>query len=70
MLPVEFLNYADQIAKNNSLGPAEYRSAVSRAYYAVYHSAQAFLRAVKIEAWPAGVEFRISPLHRRRPCAN
>src|SRR5438105_1193140 len=50
MHPVEFLRYADQIGQDSSLGPAEYRSAVSRAYYAAFHSALEFLRAVKIKA--------------------
>jgi hypothetical protein len=50
MIPVEFLHYADQIAQTAGLGPAEYRSAISRAYYAAYHSGRAFLRAAKIEA--------------------
>jgi uncharacterized protein (UPF0332 family) len=53
MLPVAFLQYADQLAQNNAVGPAEYRSAVSRAYYAAHHSARSFLQAVKILA-PAG----------------
>jgi uncharacterized protein (UPF0332 family) len=50
MLPIELLHYADRIAKDPSLGAAEYRSAVSRAYYAAHHSARGFLQAVKIKA--------------------
>jgi uncharacterized protein (UPF0332 family) len=50
MLAIEFLRYADRLAQNSALGPAEYRSAGSRAYYAAHHSARAFLRAVGLEA--------------------
>jgi uncharacterized protein (UPF0332 family) len=50
MLPVELLHFADQLAQNSALGAAEYRTAVSRAYYAAHHSARAFLRAVRIQA--------------------
>jgi uncharacterized protein (UPF0332 family) len=50
MLAIEFLRYADHLARDSALGAAEYRSAVSRAYYAAHHSARAFLRAVGIKA--------------------
>jgi uncharacterized protein (UPF0332 family) len=50
MLPVEFLAYADRLARDSSLGAAEYRRAVSRAYYAAHHAARTFLQGVQIEA--------------------
>jgi uncharacterized protein (UPF0332 family) len=48
LLAIDFAQFASQLAQDTSLGPVEYRSAVSRAYYGAFHSAQAFLRNVKI----------------------
>lgn len=45
MKPQDFLTYAEGIAGSNAFGPAEYRSAISRAYYAVYLAARDWLRA-------------------------
>jgi len=43
MNPDEFLKLANRLALSRSSGPAEFRSAVSRAYYAVYHIAERIL---------------------------
>lgn len=46
----QFLTHAQALASDASLGPAEYRSSVSRAYYGAFLVAQAFLRDhVKLE---------------------
>jgi uncharacterized protein (UPF0332 family) len=41
MRPREFLDLAAQLAE--SVGPAAYRTAISRAYYAVFNTAEEFL---------------------------
>ncbi len=40
MIPDQFLLFADSVAQNPSSGPAGYRSAIFRAYYAVYLQAR------------------------------
>jgi hypothetical protein len=39
-----FLRFATRIASSNSAGPEEYRSAISRSYYAADHEVLEFLR--------------------------
>src|SRR4051812_25409221 len=38
MRPEEFLDFAAELANSSSSGSAAHRSAVSRAYYGVYHA--------------------------------
>jgi uncharacterized protein (UPF0332 family) len=47
MLPQHFLALAEQLAAAN--GPAECRSAISRAYYSVYHVGEQFLKRMNFE---------------------
>jgi hypothetical protein len=48
MKPQEFLSYAQQIASSPSLSAAEYRSAISRAYYGVYLQSRDWLKSLGI----------------------
>jgi hypothetical protein len=48
MKPQEFLAYAQRIASSSTLGAAEYRSAVSRAYYGAYLQIRDWLKSLGI----------------------
>jgi hypothetical protein len=60
MTPASLIQLADDLAQKG--GPVECRTAVSRAYYAVYHAAEIFLERMNIHA-PKGDYHKI--LHRR-----
>jgi uncharacterized protein (UPF0332 family) len=43
MIAEEFLQLANRLSLGQKSGPADFRTAISRAYYAVYHLARKFL---------------------------
>jgi len=53
MNPFLFYLLAERLATDPASGPAEFRTAISRAYYAAYHSARDFLTGLGINP-PAG----------------
>jgi uncharacterized protein (UPF0332 family) len=53
MLALLFHQFAVTLAHDDSLGAAEYRSAISRTYYAAHHTARAFLIGLGVKP-PAG----------------
>jgi hypothetical protein len=56
MNPFLFYLLADRLMNDAASGPAEFRSAISRAYYAAYHSARDFLKELGVDSpkGPAG----------------